>query len=117
MDYNNIDDLHIEWDGNKVHIGPKEATVRDFIKEYLKPKLGEALREYLGTPEEIQREEFIEALENVFKRYKKEPQKHIKIDVTATPQEIDEHKMTITFTALDDIGVEWVKEIEECQQT
>ena len=57
MDYNNMDDLHIEWEGNKVHIGPKEVTVRDFITEYLKPKLGVALREYLGTPEEIQREE------------------------------------------------------------
>ena len=116
MDYSNFDNLNIEWDGNKVHVGPREATVQSFINEYLKPKLGAALKEYLGTPEEIQREEFIEALENVFKKYKEEPQKHIKIDVTATQEEINEHRMTVTFTALDDIGVEWVKEMEECQQ-
>ena len=116
MDYSNINGLPIEWDGNKVHIGPREAVVTDFVTEYLKPKLGAALREYLGTPEEIQREEFIEALENVFKKYKEEPQKHIKIDVTATPQELDERKMTVTFTALDDIGAEWVREMNQCQQ-
>ena len=52
MDYSNINGLPIEWDGNKVHIGPREAVVTDFVTEYLKPKLGAALKEYLGTPEE-----------------------------------------------------------------
>jgi len=117
MDYSNLDNLNIEWDGDKVHIGPKEATIRDFITEYLKPNLNAELKKYLDVrPEEEQRKDLIKALEGVFERYKEKPQKHIKIDVTATQEEINEHKMTVTFTALDDIGVEWVREMEECQQ-
>lgn len=116
MDYSNLDNLNIEWDGNKVHIGPKEAEVRDFL-EYLKPKLGTELAKYLDVrPEEEQRKDLIKALEGVFEKYKEEPQKHIRIDVTATPQELDERKMTVTFTALDDIGAEWVREMNQCQQ-
>ena len=116
MDYSNLDNLNIEWDGDKVHIGPREAEVRDFL-EYLKPKLGTELTKYLDVkPEEEQRKDFIKALEGVFERYKEEPQKHIKIDVTATQEEINEHKMTVIFTALDDIGAEWVREMEKCQQ-
>lgn len=111
MDYSDINGLPIEWDGNKVHIGPREAVVTDFVTEYLKPKLGAALKEYLGTPEGLQREEFIEALENVFKKYKEEPQKHIKIDVTATPKQIESYQYTITLTALDEYGVDLIKDM------
>lgn len=116
MNYSNFDNLNIEWDGDKVHIGPREAEVIDFL-EFLKPKLGIELTKYLDIkPNDEQRKDLIKALEGVFERYKEEPQKHIKIDVTATQKEINEHKMTVTFTALDDIGAEWVREMNQCQQ-
>ena len=37
---------------------------------------------------------------------------HISIDVSATPEEIEQHKFTVTFTALDDIGVMMLKDMQ-----
>ena len=116
MDYSNLNDLKV-GSTNDESIG--RALIKDFLNGYVRPKLGVALKQYLDIkPEEEQKEEFIKAVEDVFKKYKREsePQKHIKIEVTATPEEIEEHKMTVTFTALDDMGVEWVKEMNQCQQ-
>lgn len=84
--------------------------------EDMKPILKNGLRKRLTV--EACKEFDCEKMRKQIEKYVKEntdllkPVKHIAIEVTATPEELEERKMTVHFIALDEYGVEAIKKMK-----
>ena len=81
------------------------------MKSILKNELRKRLME------EACKESDCEKMRKQIEKYVKEntdllkPEKHIAIEVTATPEELEERKMTVNFIALDEYGIEVINKM------
>ena len=84
--------------------------------EDMNPILKKELRKRLM--EEACKESDCEKLRKQIEKYVEEntdllkPEKHIAIEVTATPEELEERKMRVNFIALDEYGIEAIKKMK-----
>ena len=89
----------------------KEEVI-EYLEKLIRPKLNHALQEYMGYPSpEEQKEQLVELVTTYLDDQMGKGQKHVKIDVTATPEQIENYQYTVTLTALDEYGVELIKDM------
>ncbi len=80
-------------------------------KELKKRLMEESCKESDCEKMRKQIEKYIEENTDLLK-----PEKHIAIEVTATPEELEERKMRVNFIALDEYGIEAIKKMKgECE--
>lgn len=97
---------------------PQIEDIQEYM-ETLKERLKPLLKEQLFKDEcnkTLQQEDCL-GLKKIIEAYLKEntnvvPEKHVEIEVTATPEELEERKMTVTFYPLDDYGVEMIRKMQ-----
>ena len=91
-----------------------EIKVQNWVKELSEP-LKEILKEYLyKDPREEAVKKFYKTLEEQIKPFVEEgeefsTQKHINICITATPEELEERKMTVIMTPLTPLGEDIIR--------
>lgn len=93
----NVDDIH---------------KYMEELRERLKPILKEEL--FKNNCKQAIEQDDCETMKTLISDYLKEntnivPEEHIHIEVTATPEQIEKSEMTVTFIALDDEGIEFIK--------
>ena len=82
--------------------------VKPILKKELRKRLmEEACKESDCEKMRKQIEKYIEENTNLLK-----PEKHIAIEVTAIPEELEERKMMVHFMALDEYGIEAIKKMK-----
>ena len=95
----------------------KEEEIRQYLEDCIKPKLGVELKKFLPKDyweQEVSdslRQDIKDALVEQLDRYCDTEVEHVKIEVSATPEQIENHEWTVTFTALDEMGVEFIKDM------
>lgn len=94
-----------------------EDILIEFLEKYkpiLHNKVKEAFKVYKGT--DNLKDELENTIINYFEDLKSknivEEDKHIKIEVTATLEEIEERKYTVTLTALDEYGADIIRKMK-----
>jgi len=94
-----VEDIHKYMDELRERLAPmlKEHVFKEDCQKALQKTDCETLKTLIGA--------YLQENTNIV------PEEHIHIEVTATPEEIEENKMTVTFIALDEEGVEFIKDM------
>lgn len=94
-----IDDIHKYMEELKQRLKPllKEELFKNYCKQAIEQKDCETMKTLIS--------DYLKENTNIV------PEEHIHVEVTATPEQIEKSEMTVTFIALDEEGIEFIKDM------